>query len=203
MNKLLINLLLFILLSCDKNNETILNYSYLEDRLVINEINYNSSDDFNPGDWIEFYNNTDGLLDISNWFFKDENDSHIFTFSDNTIISEGEYIVLCNDTSSFIELFSNVNFFLGNLDFGFNGNGEELSLYNSENKLVDFVIYDDNYPWPIEPDGNGQTLELIDPLSDNAHYGNWQASYAPNGTPGEPNSTLSDSILIPSESYNK
>ena len=34
------------------------------DSLVINEINYNSSATFDPGDWVELYNPQDHALDI-------------------------------------------------------------------------------------------------------------------------------------------
>ena len=52
---------------------------------------------------------------------------------------------------------------------------------------MDFVEYDDEIPWPTEPDGNGPTLELIDPFSDNNLAENWQASEG-YGTPGSINS---------------
>ena len=48
----------------------------IDNALVINEINYNSSDDFNPEDWVELYNPTDNTINISNWKFKDENDDN-------------------------------------------------------------------------------------------------------------------------------
>jgi len=44
-------------------------------------------------------------------------------------------------------------------------------------------VYDDADPWPVEPDGTGSTLALIDPEQDNIHAANWLAS-AENGTPG-------------------
>ncbi|MBK7173796.1 MAG: T9SS type A sorting domain-containing protein [Bacteroidales bacterium] len=52
---------------------------------------------------------------------------------------------------------------------------------------IDTVNYDDTDPWPVEPDGNGPTLELINPTLDNALASSWKASYTPHGTPGEPN----------------
>jgi hypothetical protein len=53
--------------------------------------------------------------------------------------------------------------------------------------LVDTVNYDDTAPWPTEPDGNGPTLELINPGLDNALAQSWKASCAPHGTPGQMN----------------
>ena len=185
MKKILISLLLLILFSCDDRDNIGDVYNF-EGTLVINEINYHSSDDFDSGDWVELYNATDELLDIENWIFKDEDDVHIFPILENTMLSAGEYLVLCSDTNSFTALFPNVNNFVGNLGFRFSGNGELLRLFNSEGELVDYVTYDDSDPWPVGPDGNGPTLELIDSFSDNALAENWSASDG-NGTPGQSN----------------
>ena len=50
-----------------------------ERSVVINEINYNSSDDYNAGDWIEVFNNSDSTIDLSNWIIKDDNDAVSYT----------------------------------------------------------------------------------------------------------------------------
>ena len=60
-----------------------------QELVVINEINYHSSDDFDSGDWVELYNNSNQDIDISQWKFLDSDDSHIFTISENIIIESG------------------------------------------------------------------------------------------------------------------
>ena len=154
---------------------------------IINEINYNSSDSFNPDDWVEIYNPTDSLFNISNWVFKDEADDHTFIIPDGTLLNPGEFLVICRDTIAFKNYFPNVNSFVGDLGFGLSGGGELLRLYNNNEMLIDSLTYDDDDPWPPEPDGDGPTLELINPFSDNSIYSNWTSSLG-NGTPGEPNS---------------
>jgi hypothetical protein len=155
--------------------------------IVINEINYHSSDDHNSGDWVELHNPTDASMDMGNWTFKDEDDDHIFSIPDATILDSGDFLVLSEDTASFTAVFPDVNQFVGNLNFGFEGGGELLRLYNSNNALVDTVSYNDADPWPQEPDGNGPTIELIHPFQDNAMAENWAASEG-YGTPGSMNS---------------
>jgi hypothetical protein len=54
--------------------------------------------------------------------------------------------------------------------------------------LVDSLQYDDDDPWPTEADGNGPSLELINPDLDNSLSESWAAS-TDNGTPGILNST--------------
>ena len=160
---------------------------------IINEINYNSSDSFNPDDWVEIYNPTDSIFNMSNWIFKDEADDHTFIIPEGTMLNPGDFLVLCRDTISFKNYFPNVNLFVGDLGFGLSGGGELLRLYNNNNILIDSLTYDDDDPWPPEPDGDGPTLELIDPFSDNGIYSNWTASVE-NGTPGEQNSNYLGSI---------
>ena len=155
--------------------------------IVINEINYHSPDDHNSGDWVELHNPTDASMDMGNWIFKDEDDGHIFSIPDATILDSGDFLVLSEDTASFTAMFPDVNQFVGNLNFGFEGGGELLRLYNSNNALVDTVSYNDADPWPQEPDGNGPTIELIHPFQDNAMAENWAASEG-YGTPGSVNS---------------
>jgi hypothetical protein len=96
------------------------------------------------------------------------------------------YLVLANDMAAFNSLFPEVDNYIGPTGFGFSGNGELLRLYDDEGVIIDTVHYDDIEPWPTEPDGNGPTLELINPAWDNALAESWAAS-ALHGTPGAKN----------------
>ena len=155
--------------------------------VVINEINYRPSI---PGDWVELYNPTDETIAIGLWMLKDDNDDHVFTIPENTIISANDFIVLCKDVAAFENLFSEVNN-IGDFGFGLGG-GDQVRLFDSSEQLVDKVEYDEEDPWPTEPDGTGPILELIHPSLDNNRAENWAASNSNNGTPGEKNSVYDD-----------
>jgi hypothetical protein len=157
-----------------------------EDSLVINEINYNSDAAFDPGDWVELYNPHPYDLNITGWVFKDEDDLHDYTFPFGTTIPAEGYLVLAADTNAFDSLFPAVDNYTGPMGFGLSGNGELIRLYDNEGTIIDTVLYDDVDPWPTEPDGNGPTLELINPAWDNALAESWSASDL-NGTPGAQN----------------
>jgi hypothetical protein len=157
-----------------------------EDSLVINEINYNSADNFDPGDWVEFYNPHEYELEIAGWEFRDEDDLHSYVFPFGTVIEPNGYMVICRDTAAFDSLFPDVKRYIGNFDFGLAANGELIRLYDNSGTQIDTVHYDDVAPWPTEPDGNGPTLELINPAWDNALAQSW-ASAALHGTPGAEN----------------
>ncbi|UCH88729.1 MAG: CotH kinase family protein, partial [Thermoplasmata archaeon] len=154
--------------------------------IVINEINYRSSDSVNPEDWVEFYNPSEDPVDLSRWVFKDEDDTHVYIIPQNTVIGAHDYLVLCRNASLFHEVFPEVTVYLGDFGFGLSGTGELIRLFNDQGVLVDSLTYDDNPPWPEEPDGTGLTLSLRNPVLDNALPGNWSAS-SPHGTPGEKN----------------
>ena len=159
------------------------------DSLVINEINYNSSLDFDPGDWVELHNPHTYPLNISNWVFKDEDDTHAYTFSQGTVVPAKGYIVIAADMAAFHSLFPAVTNYVGPSGFGFAGGGELLRIFNSTGTLVDTVHYDDVALWPTRPDGQGATLELLSPDLDNALGQNWKASgINTHGTPGAANS---------------
>ena len=156
---------------------------------LINEINYNSSESYNPEDWIEIYNNNTDTIDLSLWQLKDEDDEHIFIIPPQTILLPNEYLIFCKDTTKFVNCFPPVTKLIGNLGFGLGGGGDMIRLYNANASIVDIVSYDDDDPWPILADGSGPTLELKNPNLDNETSENWSASEN-YGTPGEAYSTL-------------
>lgn len=166
--------------------------------IVINEINYNSNDAFNAKDWIELYNNSDIEVDLSGWVFKDSDDAHEFIIPNGTLLAANSYIVLAQTLADFQTQFPSVTNVIGDFTFGLSGGGELIRLFDASQALIDEVEYDDAAPWPTEPDGDGPTLELINPNFDNALAASWQASIVnttPNlGTPGIINSSTAAGI---------
>ena len=156
--------------------------------IVINEINYNSADDYDTQDWVELTNNGGSAINLSGWEFKDENDSHVFIIPEQTILENGEFIILAEDTAVFNGFFPGSGVVIGNLDFGLSGGGELIRLYNGNGVLIDQVLYNDSSPWPDEADGNGPALELINPSFDNSLPESWNYSNEQYGTPGTENS---------------
>jgi len=164
----------------------------------------------NPADWVELHNPTNESIAIGLWEFKDGNDDHVFIIPENQILEPDQYLVLCKDSLAFNDNFPNVSNFIGEFDFGLNGGGELVRLFDAEGGTVDEVVYDDSSPWPLEPDGNGPTLELIDPSLDNGLGENWAASDINGGTPGMVNSvytadnshSIASGIVINEINYN-
>ncbi|MEM7114978.1 MAG: lamin tail domain-containing protein [Chloroflexota bacterium] len=152
--------------------------------IVINEINYNSSDGFNPEDWVEIYNPTGTAVDVSGWVFQDEGSS--FTIPNGTTLATNGFLVIVREPALFAASYPAIDF-IGPLGFGFSGGGERVRLLNPTGCIVDQVAYDDVAPWPTGPDGNGPTLTLRNPALDNELAASWVASEMTGGTPGAAN----------------
>lgn len=162
--------------------------------IVINEINYKDGAGFDVKDWIELYNNGFVAEDISNWVFKDDDDLHEFVIPNGTVMQPGSYLVLVQSLADFQTQFPAVSPVLGDFTFGLSGGGELIRLFDQNEVLVDSIEYDDESPWPTEPDGNGPSLELISPGLDNTLPASWSAcapSGSEHGTPGALNNDCS------------
>jgi hypothetical protein len=162
------------------------NFSSMSTSLVINEINYRSSDDFNADDWVELYNPMSFPVDVSNWQIKDSDDTHIFVIPEGTQIQDNSFLIVVKDESDFISVFPDIPY-IGELGFGL-GKTDSVRLYNSEGTLIDEVAYKSETPWPSCADETGNTLELINPDLDNLLAENWGCVNT-NGSPNAVNST--------------
>ncbi len=159
--------------------------------IVINEINYNSNDQNNPGDWIELLNTSANAINISNWAFYDSENT--FFIPAGTTLNAGEFLILAQDINLFSSIFPHLqsgNNLLGDFVFALSGSGERIAFIDQNQCVVDELQYNDKLPWDSIPDGNGPTLSLIDPNLDNLLPESWETSGnigAPFGTPGRAN----------------
>ncbi len=150
--------------------------------IMISEIHYNPSDELQGADedfeFLELFNNEEEQVDISEYRFSEGID---FTFPQGSFMGAGEYIILSVNPAIYakegIQVFGVSN---GRLDNA----GEVLCLRDHQNMIIDQVHFDDHYPWPREADGEGPSLELIDPWLDNGLASSWRASEQTGGSPG-------------------
>ena len=170
-----------------KNNMTIIpNFEQTENTaptVVVNEINYKSSDQHDAGDWIELHNPGKEQIEITDWIIKDENDNNSFTFENKIIEAEG-YLILCRDQEKFNTLYPNISI-AGEIDFGLSSD-DQVRVYDNNDTLIDSVNFNSLTPWPYGANGNGYTLELINPSLDNNVAENY-ANINLNGSPGRKN----------------
>ena len=158
-------------------------------QIVINEINYNSGENFPAKDWLELYNAGDVTIDLAGWQIRDAVREHLFAIPDHAMAPASGYAILCTDTTHFNFVYSDVPNVFGDLPFNLSNGGDSLYLIDPSGQVVDSIFFDDDQPWP-NADGTGYTLELRDPLSDNLLPDNWATSAFIGGTPGRRNSAI-------------
>ncbi|MBR4621361.1 MAG: CotH kinase family protein [Salinivirgaceae bacterium] len=162
-----------------------LNYS----SVVINEINFKSADDFDTKDWIELYNTTSAAINISNWKISNNDTDGTFTMPKGTMLPPYGYLVVSSNQNKLYKLEPNLKNVVGDFSFGL-GKSEKLQLFDSEGNLIDEVEYNSK-SWS-DADGNGYTLSLTDPFSDNSNRNKWNANDM-HGTPGRENGNFNPS----------
>ena len=153
-------------------------------KIVINEINYNSSPEKDAKDWIELYNAGNTSVSLKDWVISDAGFDTGYKITSELILTPGMYLVVCREIEAFRLIYPEVSNSTGNLSFGLSSTGDDINLFDPEGVLIDYVNYTPNLPWPTDANGTGSSVELVDPLSDNNMGSNWKSS--PNGgTPGE------------------
>lgn len=164
--------------------------------LVINEIMYNSTDIWvhdnltDSYEYVEIFNVTSNEIDLSFWRFEDSNSK--FRLPVGTILASLNYLVITESSQALLDVYGPqpaAAVFLEISDLGLSNGGENLRLQNANGQKVDDLTYDDVFPWPTTPDGQGPSLELLNPALDNTLPESWAAAIEI-GTPGEINSVL-------------
>lgn len=180
---------------------------YLAD-LVISEFMYHPADpspaeiaagfdDDNDFEFIELSNVGLTNLDLSDLRFTKGIDFD-FLGSAQTSLAPGEQVLIVNNRQAF-----EFRYGIGLPIAGEWENGDRLSNSSERVKLSfgagdairDFTYFDDS-PWPVEADGSGRSLTLINPESVPGHQlaASWRASDTDGGTPGrmEPSDPFGD-----------
>ncbi|MEA3504453.1 MAG: PKD domain-containing protein [Bacteroidota bacterium] len=153
---------------------------YVPGNIVITEIMYNPPESGTDTlEFIELLNIGDYTINLEGYHFS-AGVEFIFPAMDMTA---GEYVVVAVNSEAMTNFFgvSSLQWTSGGLSNG----GEDIVLRDALETIVDSVDYDDNTPWPTAPDGNGSSLSLCDPSSDNSVGENWSASDEVAGQNGE------------------
>ena len=170
--------------------------------LVITEINYNPPDptqaelDFNPDfnnedfEFIELENVGDETIDLGSVRFTEGIDFD-FVNAPSTDLGPGETVLVVANLVAFQTRYplasypqaSNVAGEFGSRSL--DNHGERIVLEDSAGNTIQEFSYDDQAPWPTDPDGHGKTLEVLDVTRDYDDPENWGASDDWGGSPGE------------------
>ncbi len=148
-------------------------------QIVITEIMYNPPEaGTDTLEYIELYNQTNSAVDVSNWVFTQGFD---YTFAPGSSIAAGAYVIVSKNSAHFQAIFGFTPEFEWPVGDALTNTGEDIELRDANNNVIDYVDYKNTSPWPTEPAGNGPSLVLCDPNSDNSLPENWQAATTPTG----------------------
>ncbi|MCF7668950.1 MAG: lamin tail domain-containing protein, partial [Verrucomicrobia bacterium] len=156
--------------------------------VVINELNFHPISENSDEEFVELHNKGNSTVDLSNWRISDGID---FTFPEGTIIPADGYLVVASDADYLATLYTNLDAskLVGDFQRQLSNAGERIALEfpmpylvtnvdftvttNYAYVVADEVTYSDGGRWCNWADGNGSTLELINPRTDNRLGPNW------------------------------
>ena len=157
--------------------------------IVINEIMYHHATRDERYEYIELYNRSSGTVSLDGWAFTD---GITYTFETGTEIAPDSYIVVAKDPNFIEGVYGNLIIgtnLVGPYTGGLDDHSERIRLsypYKDVDPLsgdvdvlaitADEVTYYDGGRWPSWADGQGASLELRDPDSDNDAPGAWADS---------------------------
>lgn len=148
-------------------------YNALTSGLLITEIMYNApSEASNALEFLEIYNNGAASFALGGITINDEG-NFAFTFPEMSLAA-GDIVLLATDKASadafygvsFLDMPQAISNALGN-------GGELLQIKNSNGVVISQVDYSDDTPWPTAADGDGPSLELLNPEGTLNEGTNW------------------------------
>jgi len=171
--------------------------------VIVSEINFNSDNGFDSGNWIELWNPTNVPMELTGYSLQNGTPYNKFQFPDGTKLLANERIVLASDSTKFLNAFPNFNTtkLIVNSILQLENNGDSLKLINQFNNEIFNFIYTDSLPWKRAADGTGRTMELMESEFSNFMLPqNWITSCM-YGTPGEPHIPCDEPLVISEINY--
>ena len=153
--------------------------------VTISEIHYKNGINENSTDWIELYNGAGYAVDLSGWYFTDSDPEHVYQFPATARIEANSRLVVAHNTGDFGAKYPEVTNYTGPFDFKLGTPVDAVMLYDNTDNLIASVNYSDIFPWPLNGDETGRTLELRNPAGDLNDPSNWFAGCI-GGSPGSP-----------------
>lgn len=157
--------------------------------VVINEIHYNSEVNTVRNSFIELYNDGPATVDLTGWRISGGVD---YLFPAGTTMAPNSYRLVAEDPATMLSYFGRpalgpwdnavITYPDGSKEVtGLSNDGDNVRLRDATNNVVSEVDYENHSPWPAEGNGEGSSIELINPGLDESHGSNWRAAKGTSG----------------------
>lgn len=144
--------------------------------LVISKIHYHPADfdtiNGNKLEFIQIDNNGEEDVDLTGVYLRELGVT--YTFPSGSHLAARDSLVICSDSLTYVGFYHHTPF--GQYERKLSNKDENIVLADAWGNVIDEVHYFDSEPWPIEPDGDGPFLQLIDLDLDNSLPENWIAA---------------------------
>ena len=127
-----------------------------------------------PDSFIEIYNAGTATVNLTGWRFSS---AVTYNFPANTTLAAGAYLLVAENPAVVLAQFGKTA--LGPWTGSLSSKGGNIRLRNSGNTIVSEVDYQAGFPWPTSSDGDGASMELINPKLDENLAGSWRAAVIP------------------------
>jgi gliding motility-associated-like protein len=162
--------------------------------IVINEIFADPSPSIGlpEHEYIELYNTTNSVIDLTNWTITIGTTDKIFPSS---VIEPDSFVILIKE--DVIDSFPNNISKIGFSSISLTNSGAKVILKNAEGKTINAISYTDKWYNDDDKNEGGWSIERVNPNLYCEGQNNWRASVANiGGTPGKQNSVFEESVYI-------
>ncbi|MDI3544976.1 MAG: hypothetical protein PWP68_393 [Rikenellaceae bacterium] len=141
--------------------------------IVITEIMYNPPESGTDSlEFIELYNNDDDTVNMKDYTLT--YGTNTFTFPDGITLAPNAFLIIAPNATA-VNNFYGVNAIQGSTG-AIPNTGTAIVLKTPYGVVVDTLTFGSGAPWPTEANGQGPSLTLCDPNSDNTDPANWTVS---------------------------
>jgi hypothetical protein len=141
--------------------------------IVITEIMYNPPESGTDSlEFIELYNNETYTVNMKDYTLT--YGTNTFTFPDGITIAPNAFLIIAPNSTA-VNNFYGVNAIQGSTA-GIPNTGTAIVLKTPYGVVVDTLTFGSGTPWPTDANGQGPSLTLCDPNSDNTDPANWSVS---------------------------
>lgn len=149
------------------------NQPEIRDSVVIHEIMFRPPSSHSAGEFVELFNRGAAPVSLAGWRFAEGID---YTFPAGATLAPGAFVVVAKDPAYMTTHYAGLTQVFGPYDGTLRNSGELLRLHDERDNLADHVHYESGGQWPVQPAGEGSSLELIHPDLDNSRPSAWRAS---------------------------